>query len=358
MNSFPHRKENLIFQTDKGDKKMQKTLKEMIKTKTLPRKQFTPQQRDNAKLVDLRDFVSWYDNDLICVLRGSVRLKENQSLVLYEYGARDFRNERNYNNIDFCINFLGMTYYSAVYALNEYIKSGYTPVAPKRVLPTIADLEKKIADGVYLPAKNTKQVYAYLNKTRGISNEVIKRFCEKDCLYSEKLERGYNILFPMSDDEGNIIGFEKCGALSDSAYRYKGCIICEEYSAFDYQHTRVHNTKEVLIACESAIDLMSILSLEEMGLAELPKNRSVRFLSLRGLQSKVLEKYASRDTEIILCVDSDEAGQNFYNKIKNQYDKITYPEYLKNYGCKDWNELLLRHRELKGSINLSGELPF
>jgi len=335
---------------------MTKELKEMINNNKFPRVCFSKSQCRNMRSIDLIDFMYWYDKDMLIKSKGNVRLKNNTSVVLNGIWCKDFAEDtRYYTAIDFCIKFLGLSTYGSMYVLNEYLKTDHKPTGaiPTPTTP-IEEIESNIANGVYAPANRVKPIYAYLCTTRGIPNETVHRFLDDEALYCEKLEKGYNLLFPMYNSDKKIIGFEKSGILTDKEKRYKGCVISQQYIGFTYcYYKHPSSSQNHYYVFESGLDLISFVALADLGLIKLPDNENILLISLRGLQSKVLEEYTGRYSRISLCVDSDKAGQLFYNNIRNQYFDLKYcGDILSSYGVKDWNELLNTRRLITSPIIL------
>ncbi len=333
---------------------MNKELKEMIKRNSYPKQTFSKAQLSNMRAINLVEFMEWYDASKIVVIRGNVRLAENHSVVLNYIWARDFVSGSSYTAIDFCINYLGLSTYGAMYVLNEYLKQEHTNTQPISTLVPIETIENKLASGKYARANNIKSIYGYLCKTRQLPSETVRHFMDEEYLFAEKLDNGYNLLFPIYNSEEKITGFECSGILSDKRYRYKGCIISQAYTGFNYQYNYIRGTEEIVYAFESSIDLMSFVALANEGYIKLPEDKSVFMLSLRGLQSKVLSAYATADTQIALCVDNDTAGESFYTAEHNKYNNMVYcGSLLKRYGVKDWNDLLKIKDSIKTPIKIS-----
>lgn len=335
---------------------MTKELKEMIKNNKFPRECFSKAQCSNMRNIDLIDFMYWYEPTMLIKSRGSVRLKDNVSVVLNGIWCKDFAEDnRYYTAIDFCTKYLGLSTYGAMYVLNEYLKDDHKPTGaiPTPTTP-IEEIESDIAKGIYAPANKIKSIYAYLCTTRGIPTETVHRFLDDEALYCEKLEKGYNLLFPIYNDEGKITGFEKSGILTNKEKRYKGCVISQQYTGFTYTYRKIPSSRQNhYYAFESGLDLMSFVALADLGLIVLPEDENIILISLRGLQSKVLQEYTGRYSRITLCVDDDKAGQLFYSNIKKQYYGLNYCNNVLNaYGVKDWNDLLNIRRMITSPIHL------
>lgn len=81
---------------------------------------------------------------------------------------------------------------------------------------------------------------------------------------------------------------------------------------------------------ESAIDMMSFMQLH-------PEADNCKFVSMAGLKKFAVEELLSKNLEVILCVDNDNAGKNFCERFKGRC--LVFTE-CRMYGVKDFNELL------------------
>lgn len=81
---------------------------------------------------------------------------------------------------------------------------------------------------------------------------------------------------------------------------------------------------------ESAIDMMSFMQLH-------PEADNCKFVSMAGLKNFAVEELLSKNLEVILCVDNDNAGKNFCERFKGRC--LVFTE-CRMYGVKDFNELL------------------
>lgn len=333
---------------------MDKKIKDMLISNSLPKVYFSKDKLSQMRTVDIVNFVNWYDESLLIKYKGCYRLKDNLSVVLNDIWARDFKEDRSCTAIDFCNKYLGLNMYASMYVLNEYLKQGFTEPPSVSHITSPEAFKQKLNDGTYISAKSVKQIYAYLSKTRQIGNEIIKKLINENYIYAEPLSKGYNLLFAIYDECGEITGFERTGILSNADCRYKGCIITEEYSGFTYIYNYIPNADTLYFTFESAIDLMSFLTLAEQGYAVLPADKNIICLSLRGLQNRILDKYTDRTSRVVLCTDNDTAGINFAERVKPQFDNIAfmYAE-LAKYGVKDWNDLLKCKDKISTPINFT-----
>ena len=349
-----------------------------LKTNQLPKKHFGKEQQARMRSINLECFMLWYDSTLIYRPDSSCRLVANKSVVLHEQWARDFaKDDCNISGqknpctgLDFCMQYLGLTFYQAMYVINEFFNEPQAQEAPLETHTTMEQIRERLKSESYIPAAGNRQVFAYLLKTRHIELEVIRDFQRAKCLYAEVLPKGYNLLFPFWDfereEEGEIIGFERCGLLSDGQeHRYKGCIVTEPHTCFSYiQNSPITNKKGVLMVFESAIDMMSFLSLVASHKIRLPIDRAVTMISVRGLHYKAYKQYIDQHPNIahvVLCVDGDEAGNRFAEKVKREeerdYSVTVLSAYLVSNGVKDWNELLKVAERVKNVIDVGLILP-
>ena len=81
---------------------------------------------------------------------------------------------------------------------------------------------------------------------------------------------------------------------------------------------------------ESAIDMMSFMTLH-------PNSADCKFVAMAGLKPTVVEKLIEQKLKIVLCVDNDEAGQNFCKRFA---DKAVFFSECRLNGVKDFNDLL------------------
>lgn len=328
-------------------------------TKALPKKHFSKEQLQQFREINLPAFLLWYDKGSVVFANGSYRLTDNQSVVLNGKWARDFAAEKSptltrqnpASDITAIEQICGLNFYQAAFAINDFLSSGTganTPAVEKTL--TVERLEREIDAGKYEPAGSSKTAWAYLTATRHIVPEVVRDYLKKDHLYIEPLPRGCNILFVITEPAKplTICGFERCGVLSGSGYRYKGSIIAIPNTSFADVIESGQADRSRVFVFESAIDVMSFRSLIALGKVPFPQNERWVLLSLRGLHRQMLLNRLDFDgakAEIVLCVDNDEAGEQFCdNVIRHEQGTgraiYTLRDVLKGCGAKDWNDLL------------------
>ena len=220
------------------------------------------------------------------------------------------------NAVNCLTDIIGLDFKTAVEALTgsdishrDYRTIEQTPRKPKELeLPERAD--------------NMRKVFAYLCQTRGIDSNIVSELAHEGLLYQDK--RG-NAVFLHIDENGEIVGAEIQG--TNTYKRYKGVATGTSDSLFSVKI----GTPTRAYVFESAIDLLSFRQL-----AKEHKLQNSVLVSMAGLKAATLKKLLNSGMEIYACVDNDEAGRKFItsNNLK-QRNHI-----LKEYGVKDYNELL------------------
>lgn len=349
-------------------------------TKSLPKKHFTKEQIEHFRAVNTADFMNWYQPGSVVLLNGSYRLKNDHSMVFNGIWARDFsapesskQGQRNpVPGLDAVMQLCSLNFYQAACAINDFFNAKLpSSCPPVETALTRTLLQKRLEDRTYENATNSWEVFAYLTKTRHIHPEVVKQNFRNGNIYVEKLPKGYNILFPMYDcdvpTEDEIVGFERCGILSNKDFRYKGSITAVPNEYFDIWFSIPQaNCKAAVYVFESAIDALSFQSLVHLGKLKLPEDKTIIFLSLRGVHFKILEHFlinTPETDEIVLCVDADEAGDNLCKQVearlKDEYMISQMRTPLIKSTAKDWNEVLrVIEQNLESTIGKSPHIPY
>jgi hypothetical protein len=263
------------------------------------------------------------------------RHKEHNSLVFTENAYYWNSRGETGNAIDYLIRHLGMDFKTALYELT---------LTETQTNADIVIRKREIFDFTqFIIEPDMRRTIAYLNKSRGISYELIKQLIFDKLLLQEAETN--NIIFPMYDETGSIVGAELCGTLTEK--RFKGIKAGSEYG---YGYT-IQGKSEIKCALffESAIDLLSFIDIERL------KNKSIDSLalvSMAGLKDVILKQTLNRRNEplqAVVCVDSDEAGVEFIKNVTGQISgiKILYPDVQ----YKDWNDQLQARKKLKTTPN-------
>ena len=212
------------------------------------------------------------------------------------------------NAINCLTDIIGMDFKSAVEALSGANMSymDYRKISPK--LPQKKEL--------VLPerADNMRKVFAYLCQTRRLDSKLVSELAHDGLLYQ--------------DNRGNAVFLHK------DEKRYKGVAAGTGDSLFS---VRIGSPTKAYIF-ESAIDLLSFRQL-----ANQQRIQNSLLVSMAGLKPNSLKALSERGLQLFACVDNDEAGRRFISS-----NNLTQRNHiLKEFGVKDFNELLIKIRMLQ-----------
>lgn len=312
-------------------------------------------QYQRACSVDLYEFLIRQHSNFVKQQYGSVLLLADQHISVKRgyHGYRNFRTNETGNNVDYLVNFLGYDYPSAVLALigESAAVLDYVPVVNPPVPETREITLPKPLDGRY------KNLYAFL-LARKIPSDVIQLLIDRGILYQSA--EGNNIVFvsPLGDYyelrgtnsyadrrcrkreecEGFCSGEHGWCTQMDSCQEYKsdpfhGCrkTKADRFWYFDPNPDEPTNT---IYVCEAAIDAISLFVIHRKTIRT---DEKAVYVSIGGAANqRTIERLvrASGDKNVILAVDSDEAGQEC--RARNPGLKYILPT------NKDWNDDLKR----------------
>ena len=222
------------------------------------------------------------------------------------------------NSLNFVMNYYSMSFVDAV---RELVEKSQIQVAHSALsIEKPEKYELKITK-----AYNVKRVIAYLSKTRKIDYEVIQMCLDRHIL-SQDIQG--NVVFKWLNESQQVVGAELCG--TNTAVRYKGVAAG---SKAGHGFTVLLGTAPSKICFfESSIDLLSYICLFKNKLT------SHVLISMSGLKDVIVANSIKRFDmrNVYMCVDRDDAGINFAQKMKKIYGaKMHFPLN----GYKDWNEL-------------------
>ncbi len=186
-------------------------------------------------------------------------------------------------------------------------------------------------------AKKHNHAFAYLNQTRCIPGNVVGQLLHIGAVYESNISliEGRStplVVFPIFNEKGENVGADSCSA--NSQFRYKHICAGSDPSCTWYikNNVQVATPETPMFFCESAIDAISLLCLE---------NRPGVYISMSGLKDVALESMTKRfGGTPVICTDNDEAGNLFREKHAG------YATLRPQYG-KDWNDEL-KHRTEHG----------
>ncbi|WP_419069735.1 YodL domain-containing protein [Ruminococcus sp.] len=291
----------------------------------------TDEQKEKANLVNLPKFLMSHGFDLKKVGREYV-WKDHDSLHIKDNGPGErgqwfrFRENKGGDNIGFLREYMDMSFIDAVEALTgEHIDRTYTPSRTYESKPV-----QQTARELYLAeADNSRRVFAYLCKTRGLDYDMLSALVKKGTISQE--EKTGNVLFKYFGTDGKVIGAEKVGTSTE--HKFKGIATS---SAGGHGFEVVRGTGEKAFFFESAIDMLSYLQMHDQELD------NCRLVSMMGVKPNIVLDTMLRHNispeNVFLCSDNDTAGNDFAQRLQEQYPdmkRVITPD-----TYKDWNDML------------------
>ena len=291
----------------------------------------TDEQKEKANLVNLPKFLMSHGFDLKKVGREYV-WKDHDSLHIKDNGPGErgawfrFSEDKGGDNIGLLREYMDMSFLDAVEALTgEHIDRTYTPsrtYESKPVQQTARELSLAEAD-------NSRRVFAYLCKTRGLDYDMLSALVKKGTISQE--EKTGNVLFKYFGTDGKVIGAEKVGTSTE--HKFKGIATS---SAGGHGFEVVRGTGEKAFFFESAIDMLSYLQMHDQELD------NCRLVSMMGVKPNIVLDTMLRHNispeNVFLCSDNDTAGNDFAQRLQEQYPdmkRVITPD-----TYKDWNDML------------------
>lgn len=278
-------------------------------------------------------------------------LKEHDSVIIDENRNCFWRNSDAAKNargsiIDFVMYFKDINLHDALSELTEMVE-GYTSLCYEPITRNYekqADINKEIE----LPEKGEtkRNIYAYLNKTRGVNVSVINHFVHEKNLYQDNHN---NCVFVTYDKENKPEFACKRGTHTEK--RFVADVIGSNYKKCFY----LDNDSSHMIVTESVIDAMSVMTIIENQGNDFKK---YNYQSLSGTQKweatiNIIKENPNIKT-VTLALDNDNAGKSAIYEIKRviQEEKLNVKCIENLPSAKDWNQELLDRREReKKTIN-------
>lgn len=327
---------------------------------------FTGEQIAQAKEASLTALAAQYGYHPVRVGNHLFTLKEHDSIRIYNdrtwyrWSKAGSRGEAGGSQIDFLMQFCNVdSIADAVSILLEF--QGISADNPKwkehleagQVKHQAEAFKEKERVPFVLPEpmadKNYRRAYAYLMKTRGLSQKVVDYFVKDlGILYEDK--EHHNLVFLGKDKDGVVRYATKRGTTDIYGKKYRGDVAGNDKN---FGINIVNTDSEELKVFEASIDLMSYLDLtgdyksNKLVLGMVADNPLVQFL-----------KDHPHIKKIGFCLDNDEAGSRamFGKRAKDpdkedktglleKYKQLGYQTYAdivpQESGCKDWNEYLV-----------------
>ena len=302
----------------------------------------SPEMISQARAVDLFSFLQVHEPDELVPCKGGTYCTATHDSLKISNG-KWFWFSRGFGGstaLDYLVKVRNMNFIDAVNCVNG--------VAEMPSFSTVRKQTVKKYDHICLPRFNfeCKTVKPYL-MSRGIDEGIVDYFIRKRQI-AEADKNGYALFFG-KDDAGNIL---QCSirATDGSPDKWDAG---GSNRAYSFQ-LRAEKEPQTLRLFESAIDLMSYLTLEKQAGHKLDGI----YLSLSGVYKprgrledtkipvaleRCLEKYPIKRIE--LCLDSDEAGQLAARGMMAVLGECYEMRYRPPPNGKDYNEFLQRKNE-------------
>lgn len=272
-------------------------------------------------------------------------LKEHDSVRIDPRKNIFFRNSTGDRGtvIDFVMAFKGVSCGEAIKLLCDEIE------LPKVYKEQNSVPQKK--KELILPAKarNMKNVFAYLVKTRCINQKIVQEMVDRDMLYQDEHN---NCVFVSRNENGKSVFATVRGTNTDKKW-------VGDVSGCDYSHSFfIDNCSRNLIVTESVIDAMSMMDIKEQ---KGENHQEYNYLSVSGLgKSREALGYHLGKTLydiVFLAFDNDDKGREIAKEMKKHIESINQDisvSMLIPEAAKDWNEEL--QKEKGGFRHEEGEI--
>ena len=286
---------------------------------------FTNEQMQNARKTDLYEYLMSTCPDRFKREGDSLRPKDNHSVSIKRgySGYMDFANGETGNSVDYLVRHMGFDVISAVNALaGTHFSLSY----PSKRVRQISHPARADPDFPEPENSSFRQLFAYLHQ-RGISYPMIQKLVDEKRIYqyADTISgRTYhNMLFINPERDFG----EKHGTISYGT-SFHGVVKNARSDGFWWFKTGKNISKAYI--CEAAIDAISLSVI---------KQEPACYISIAGStgKQKTIDriKRQAKDTEIILAVDNDDAGDVCRKNNKDLFSIIPVG--------KDWNEDLQRN---------------
>lgn len=262
-------------------------------------------------------------------------LKEHDSVRIDPRKNIFFRNSTGDRGtvIDFVMAFKGVSCGEAIKLLCDeielpkvYKEQNSVPQKKKELIPPAK-------------ARNMKNVFAYLVKTRCINQKIVQEMVDRDMLYQD--ERN-NCVFVSRNENGKSVFATVRGTNTDKKW-------VGDVSGCDYSHSFfIDNCSRNLIVTESVIDAMSMMDIKEQ---KGENHQEYNYLSVSGLgKSREALGYHLGKTLydiVFLAFDNDDKGREIAKEMKKHIESINQDisvSMLIPEAAKDWNEELQKEK--------------
>lgn len=308
------------------------------------------EEHQKACSVLLADFLLKHYPDQVIENYGSVLLLKDRHVSVIKgptsHGYKNWKTGEKGNPIDYLIKYLGHDYKSAVKALTEDYAQTYFEPSEQRNFNLKSDSCKK---EIKLPTKSkkTKNICAYLDKQRGIPNEVINYLIDEGLLYQDDRNNAVFVsknkdyferrgTYTFAEERCKLrneckryvdIGNQKCRNKSN-CNKFKKDVFhgCGKASKDCYWSFTPNGDADVAFVCEAAIDAISLYVINKRN----GNDVKAEYISIGGVANQQTIEKLKQNKKVIIAVDNDKAGNACYQKNSDCERIIPIG--------KDWNE--------------------
>lgn len=268
-------------------------------------------------------------------------LKEHDSVRIDTSRNVFFRNSTGEKGsiIDFVMAMRGISLGAAIKELNGNLGSLEPTEKREKNYP---DKDKPTSLQLPNKASSMKNVFAYLVKTRCISQKLVQELVDRNMLYQDDRN---NCVF-VSRNEENIAVFATVRG-TNTYKRWVGDVY-----GCDYSHSFfIDNGADKLVVAESVIDALSFMDvMNQRGNNHL--NYNYLALSGTGKAKEAIEYHLEMEKygEVLLALDSDTAGKRMTAEMVSHINEIKPEINVSDYNpeiYKDWNEALVAMKQTK-----------
>lgn len=245
--------------------------------------------------------------------------------------------------IDFAVNFNGLSVYEALKEFEQEIgvtsERNEIPKQRKASEESTKDMQK--SKEITSPPKddNMRKVFAYLIKTRQISQNVVQDMVHRKMLYQDNHGNCVFVGYDIKNLDSVIFG---CRRGTNTYKKFTGDLSGCDYTKGFY----VNNNRKTLIVTESVIDALSVMTLLD------GKYKDYNYLALGGTGKwEAVKTYLDIGNikNILIATDNDKGGISAAQRIctlRKEYKNIEVKWQLppSEYG-KDWNDVLKKYSE-------------
>jgi len=261
------------------------------------------------------------------------------------------------SQIDFLMYFSGMEFKEAVnfllehegYHKGEEITEEWKEKLERRRKAEVREILEKRAFVLPDQALDSRCMYAYLMKTRGLSKQVVDYFVRQGLIYESAPYR--NIVFLGKDKDGEVRFASQRGTMDRFGKSYKGDVPGNDKN---YGFNIIHEASSELCVCEAAIDTMSYVDYYQ--------DYHSNMLALGMVSDGPLERLLKERPHIRhirFCLDNDKAGRKAAFKLLRKYAAAGYDvDYRLPPIGKDYSEFLACMKslvEIRKQIGHRGE---